>query len=313
MRKRKQLSIVVGIAAVILAGGIGSCNSIAANVTYLAPVVKPPDFDTRSYGGVGIGAGFDTIWTRINLDYYPFAEKPAGTESVGMAMGFFLKYPIERDKFTVSPMAGLNLGIGGFAIGATIDVPIKPTLAFRAETVYDFGPIGASAPSGNLFIRAGVAFQLDPSWWGGGGTARGQSKNLVSDELLVKAVGLVSGASQSLGMTADQLKSFWFPAELLESGDEIYILDYPDLVRVTTFFLKDGKVTGVHYSFGNYAPIAELNLKLAYTQRFGVSLERDSKGRDYWLSGTTIFSVGKENYSDAESGYILTLVCFKPE
>jgi hypothetical protein len=63
---------------------------------------------------------------------------------------------------------------------------------------------------------------------------------------------------------------------------------------------------------GSYTPMVESNLKSAYTQRFGSPAGTLNDGTTYWVTqagGRMVFSLGKERFPDAESGYILTLVC----
>jgi hypothetical protein len=166
MNKRKQLSILLGALGIALIGGFGSCNSVAAYTAYTVPIVKPEGFENHPYGGFGLGAALDTTYTRFDIDYYPFV-KPGSqeTQAINYDYGISLKYPIELDKITVSPMAGLHPVIGGLTIGASLDVPLSgkfsfnDKLSFHAETFYGFGQ------SGSLFLRAGVAYKLDNSGW----------------------------------------------------------------------------------------------------------------------------------------------------
>jgi hypothetical protein len=310
-RKTKVIFGVMGIAAVL--SGLGSCTSITANASYALPVAKAPNFDTYPYGGVGFGTMMDvSSYMQFNFDYYPFVKTgPEAEEAQKMGAGFFLKYPFELGAVTLSPMAGLNVGVGGLAAGAGIDVPITGGFFFRAETLYDFGGLGQIGESGTLFVRAGIGYKFD---WGGLAPSADRTESLVSDELLVKSSSLVFDAGRSLGMTADELRAYWRAAELYDLTDIITMINYPDLVSTTMFFMTNGKATAVNYSFGNYNAVAELNLKLAFLQRFGEPARTTSEAT-YWViqaSGVMVFSLGKEKYPDAESGYILTLVCSRP-
>ncbi|MDR2052603.1 MAG: hypothetical protein LBP80_04235, partial [Treponema sp.] len=164
-----------------------------------------------------------------------------------------------------------------------------------------------------LFFRTGIAYKFDI------GRLKSASANQAQkpaseevDKLVGKIAGLVFDAERSLGMTVDRLREYWRRAELIELSDMCSIIGYPDLVAVTMFFLTDGKVTNVTYSFGNYDAKVEAVLKLALIQRFDSPRSTGSDGRSYWVDRTTVFALGKEKYPEAESGYILTLVCFQP-
>jgi hypothetical protein len=133
----------------------------------------------------------------------------------------------------------------------------------------------------------------------------------VEDEIYAKVIGLVGDANWSIGTTFDELKSYWSRAELLRLDDDLSVLvGYPDIVVTTSFFFKNGKVSSVNYSFGNYSRTIESSLVSMYTRRYGNPVQHP--GTYNWAVGGTIFSLGKEEYPDAESGYILSLVCFRP-
>jgi hypothetical protein len=131
------------------------------------------------------------------------------------------------------------------------------------------------------------------------------------DEFLSKTAGLVSDASWSLGRSFDELKEYWNEVELLDLGDDLAgIIGYPDIVTRTLFLFTNGKVSAVIYSFGNYHPDYELVLKLAYIDKFGSPLESTARGT-YWVNGSVGFALAKEEDHNAESGYILSLICVR--
>lgn len=293
-----------------------SCKSIGVNADYVLPIVKQSGFEKYPYGGFGFGAALDTKYTQFNFDFYPFVkEGPDTQEASKMNYSFYLKYPFELGKTTLSPMLGLDMGFGGLAVGAGLDVPVGEHFSFHTEALYDFGPLNAFAQAGSMFFRAGFAYNFKTPQWFGSTTQSQRSPEFV--DLMAKSSGLVFDAGRSLGMTIDELRVYWSRAELLELGDDLCsIIGYPALVATSMFFFDDGKVSAVNYSFGNYNAVAELNLMMAYIERFGSPAGKLSDGASYWIvqaSGVMIFSLGKEVYPDAESGYILTLVCSRPE
>jgi hypothetical protein len=312
--KRKMMKTLFAAAGVaVLLFGLGSCSSVTAHTTYALPLVKIPDFDAHPYGGFGLGASLDTTYTQVKFDYYPFVEAgPEEAQALNFSYGFFLKYPIELGKMTLSPMIGATVAAGGFEIGAGLDIPVGKDFFFRTEALYDFGPTGYTGEASTLVFRAGLGYKFDMGW--GGALPSGGSASLVSDELVAKSSGLVFDAARSLGMTVEELRKYWSAAELIEfsDGELCAIIGYPSLVNVTQFFLTDGKVDFVSYSFGSYSVEGELALKLAFIQRFGKPAGTDG-AKTYWVTGTTAFFLGKEENTDAESGYILTLVCFRPD
>jgi hypothetical protein len=142
----------------------------------------------------------------------------------------------------------------------------------------------------------------------------------IATELLKQTSRLVSDAERSIGMTSAELEKYWGNAKLLRISDDAYGMSgYPDIdiVVATMFVFADGRVSLVHYSFGNYSSASELLLKAALTRRLGNPEETSPDGvvwRKTQTGGNRLFFVFlKEEYAGAESGFILSFICIQKD
>jgi hypothetical protein len=157
---KKKTIVLATMGTVIFSGCFTVCTSVSVGAGYLTPVVKPPSFEDFPYGGLAIGASFDSTYTRFVVDIYPGIQEtyPEPANPPSSSYTFFGKYPIELGRITTYPLVGYGLPFG-LTAGAGIDVSLAEIFALRGEAVYGFGGYTNDiGETGALSVRAGIVW-----------------------------------------------------------------------------------------------------------------------------------------------------------